>query len=208
MRLTRRAAVLGAPLALMGCGAKSVWAPDEAIQRVAYRDPGPARLTLLTMINNRTGQGAHSSIMINASQRVIFDPAGSVVHASIPERNDVLFGISPSVADFYIRAHARETFHVVIQDLDVSPEIAEGALQLALNYGPVPQAYCTQATSGILQQLPGFEFIRSTWYPRQLSDQFQTIPGVKARRLYENDDDDKSVAIRAYDEELRLSQSQ
>ena len=61
--------------------------------------------------------------MINGSQRVIFDPAGTVRLSAVPERGDVLYGISPKVADFYARAHARETFHVVIQEIEVSPDI-------------------------------------------------------------------------------------
>lgn len=207
MILTRRAALLGAGLALAGCGgAQSVWATDEAVARAAYWHDGPPMLTLFTMINNRSGQGAHSAIMINASQRVLFDPAGSVSHPSIPERNDVLFGITPRVADFYARAHARETYHVVIQDIPVSAAVAERAMQLALANGAVSQAYCTQATSGLLQRLPGFERIRKTWYPRDLAEQVETLPGVTTRRLYENDGDDKSEAIRAYDAALASGQ--
>lgn len=103
-------------------------ASAEVISSASYRHDGPAALTLYTMINNRSGAGAHSSVMINGSQRVIFDPAGTVRLSAVPERGDVLYGITPQVADFYARAHARETYHVVIQEIDVSPEVAEQAL--------------------------------------------------------------------------------
>ena len=66
--------------------------------------------------------------MINGSQRVIFDPAGTVRLNAVPERGDVLFGITPQVEDFYARAHARETYHVVIQEIDVTPETAESVI--------------------------------------------------------------------------------
>ncbi len=69
------ACVLAATLA--GCATNQPYADDATIAAVAYREPGPATLTLYTMVNNRTGKGGHSSLMINASQRVIFDPAGS-----------------------------------------------------------------------------------------------------------------------------------
>lgn len=84
------------------------------------------------MINNGSGTGAHTSLMINASQRVIFDPAGTVRHARLPEKDDVLFGVTPAIEDFYVRAHARKTHHVVIQTLEVPPDVAELALQKVL----------------------------------------------------------------------------
>ena len=52
---------------LGGCAAERVWAPDEAVARAAYRHDGPPRLTLFTMINNRTGAGAHTSLMVKPS---------------------------------------------------------------------------------------------------------------------------------------------
>lgn len=191
-----------AMLALAACGGGvGDMRPDaslEAISRAAYVHDGPPALTLYTMINNRSGAGAHTSLMINGSQRVIFDPAGTVRLSEVPERDDVLYGITPGVEDFYARAHARETYHVVIQRIEVSPAVAERALQLALRAGPVASAQCTLSTSGLLRQLPGFESIGSTWYPKNLMEQFGQLPGVTTTRLFENDDDDKAVAIAAY----------
>lgn len=202
------AACLGLAL-LAGCGAT----PDRSrqddlarVQRAAYRHDGPPALTLYTMINNRTGAGAHSSLMINGSQRVIFDPAGSVQHPAIAERGDVLYGITPRIEDFYARAHARETFHVVIQRIEVDAATAEKALQLAVNNGAVSQAFCAQATGQLLRQLPGFESIRPTFFPKGLSEQFATLPGVTTRTLREDDSDDKSEAIARFDAEQRARQ--
>ena len=44
---------------MAGCAAESVWAPDEAVSRAAYRHDGPPRLTLFTMLNNHSDAGAH-----------------------------------------------------------------------------------------------------------------------------------------------------
>ena len=159
------------------------------------------------MISNETGAGGHTSLMINGSQRVIFDPSGSFHHESIPERNDVLYGITPQVADVYTRYHARETWHVVVQEIDVSPQVAEMALRLAQDYGAVPNAFCAHSTSGILRQLPGFTSLRQGMYPVKLAEQFRRIPGVRERTLHEYDSDDNSRALEDWDPE-RFAQSQ
>ena len=109
-------ACLLVPALLAGCGAEPVWAPDEAVTRAAYRDTeNPPSITLFTVLNNRSGEGAHSALMINASQRVIFDPAGTWWHRTAPERNDLHYGITPTMLKFYIDYHARETYHVDVQ---------------------------------------------------------------------------------------------
>ena len=101
-------------IALLGCGPKISKMSDLALQNAAYRHAGPTTLSLMTMVINGSGTGAHTSLMINASQRVIFDPAGTVRHARLPQKADVLFGVTPAIEDFYIRAHARKTHYVVI----------------------------------------------------------------------------------------------
>lgn len=193
--------LLAGLVGLAGCAADPVWAPDEDIRQVQYRDPGPPRLTLFTMVSNDTGAGGHTSLMINASQRVIFDPSGSFHHPLVPERNDVLFGITPKIADIYTRYHARQTWHVIIQELDVTPEVAETALQLVEQNGAVPNAYCASATSHILHRLPGLESIRPGMFPVKLAKQFRKIPGVRESVLHEYDDDDNSKLLEQWDAE-------
>ena len=93
--MKRRTFVLSAPLVLAACGGvtrEEILAPQSAIDRVAYVHPGPKRLTLMTMKNTGSDNGAHTGLMINASQRVLWDPAGTFGHSTIPERNDVHFG--------------------------------------------------------------------------------------------------------------------
>lgn len=178
-------------LGLAGCAtSRGPQATESQIAAVSYRDAGPATLTLYTMINNRTGGGAHTSLMINARERIIFDPAGSFRADIVPERNDVLYGITPAVEQAYRASHARSTHHVIVQEIEVTPQQAEIAYQLAKQAGPVPGAFCASATSQLLQQVPGFEGIKSGLQPTNLSDQFEQMPGVKTERYYENDDAD------------------
>nr|WP_239030005.1 hypothetical protein [Nereida sp. MMG025] len=186
-------------LALLGCGqGDAVWAPDELVAQKAYVHNGPSALTLFTVINNRSGSGAHTALMVNGSQRVLFDPAGSFAHETIPERNDVIFGVTPTIKRLYVGAHARITFHVVEQTIDVSPEVAEAALRLVMANGAVPKAACAQSTSAILRQLPGFEGIRPTPFPKNLMNQFADLEGVKTEKFFEDDDGDKGVALANY----------
>ncbi|WP_052265302.1 hypothetical protein [Ruegeria sp. ANG-R] len=170
--------------------------PSEIVAR-SYRDPGPSTLTLYTMINTRTGSGAHTSLMISGSERVIFDPAGSFRADVVPIRNDVLYGITPNVERAYRSSHARETHYARIQTIEVTPQQAEIALQLAKQMGPVAGAFCANSTSQLLQQVPGFGQISTTFYPVKLSDEFGQIPGVVTTEYRESDSADLQQGLAA-----------
>ena len=162
-RPSRRAVLLGlplVPLALQGCAAPSVWASDEAVAQAYAPVTGETALTLFTMKNSGSDNGAHTALMIEADQRVIFDPAGSFETAALPERNDLIYGVTEQVAEVYVSFHARDDYYVVAQRVAVPPETAQAALALAQQAGPVPRTRCTIATGRLLQQLPGFEGIR------------------------------------------------
>ncbi|CUH76044.1 hypothetical protein TRM7557_00685 [Tritonibacter multivorans] len=194
----------GLLLVLAGC-ASSPQKPNAdaaTLAQAAYRDPGAPSMMLITMVNNRTGKGGHTSLMVNASQRVIFDPAGSFKADVVPEYNDVLYGITPAVFKAYRGSHARETFHVVTQEVALTPAQAERAFQLVTSNGRVPGAYCANATSGIMAQIPGFESIDRTFFPVRLQEQFGTLPGVITQRYYENDSEDLQVGIAANNAQL------
>ena len=191
-RLTRRAFLAGAPLALAGCAAEPVWAPDAQVARAAYQHPGPPMLTLFTTRNVGSGSGAHSGLMVNAHERVLFDPAGTFGAPSLPERNDVIFGMTPRVVEYYTGYHARTSYYVVEQQLEVTPAVAAQAYQLVTNYGAVPKAGCARATTRVLQQLPGLEGMRVSWFPDKLEDQFARLPGVITIEHRETDADDRS----------------
>ncbi|WP_170385676.1 hypothetical protein [Ruegeria atlantica] len=174
-----------------GCtGSQRPQADQSEIVSRSYRDPGPSTLTLYTMISTRTGSGAHTSLMISGSERVIFDPAGSFRADVVPIKDDVLYGITPNVERAYRSSHARETHYARIQTIEVTPQQAEIALQLAKQSGPVAGAFCANSTAQLLQQVPGFEQIQTTFYPVKLSDQFGQLPGVQTAEYRENDNAD------------------
>lgn len=174
---------------LSACAAESVYAPQEAVTAARYVASPPTSITLYTVINNRSGAGAHSGLLINASQQVMFDPAGSWKHPRVPERNDVHYGITPRIVNFYIDYHARETFRVIEQTVVVSPGVAELIKQRAEAYGAVPKAQCSTSISAILKGVPGFEGLGSTWYPKKLSDSFGKLPGVTSRTITDDSAD-------------------
>ena len=186
---------LVALLFLAACGAESKWASDEFVAAKRYVHDGPPTLTLFTVLSTRSGSGAHLGLMINGSQRVLFDPAGTFQHPNIPERNDVHYGITPAVVDFYIDYHARVTYDVVRQDIVVSPEVAELAIRLVESYGAVPKAYCTKSITDILRQLPGFESIPSSFYPRKAMEAFGRLPGVTTQTFSDNDPEENGYIL-------------
>jgi hypothetical protein len=176
-------------LGLAACGAKSTWAPEEQVQAARFVAGPPTYITLYTVVNKSSGSGAHSAILVNASERVIFDPAGSWSHPRVPERNDVHFGMTDKAIAFYIDYHARKTYDVVEQRIEVSPEVAELVLRRVKDYGAVPKSQCTVATSSVLSEVPGFETLPSTWFPKPLSKAFGDLPGVTTRIITDDDDD-------------------
>lgn len=193
-----KALALSALLALGACStAEPVWAPDEAVASARFVAPGPKTVTLFTVVNNRSGQGAHSGLLINGSERVMFDPAGTWHHPSVPERNDVHFGITDRLVDFYIDYHARETFRVIEQTVTVSPEVADLVIARAKAYGAVPKAQCANSVSSILRGVPGFESIPASWFPNKLSEGFGRLPGVTTQ-VFTDDDapDNHGVLLR------------
>jgi hypothetical protein len=194
IKMHRRAFLAGAPLVLAACSGQSVWAPDDVVNNAIYRSEEPTSLTLFTTKNLGSENGAHTSLLVNGSQRVLFDPAGSFTHPVIPERNDVLFGMTDDLKNYYIDFHSRKGYFLVAQKVFVSPELAEMALRTVMQYGAVSKTGCTRATSSILQQLPGFEGIGKTWFPNKLEDDFAEIPGVMTPEFHE---DPAIIAARA-----------
>lgn len=187
---TRFALALTVVAGLSACAEKAPYAPEEAVRAAAFVAEGPPSVTLFTVINNRSGGGAHSGLMINGSQRVMFDPAGSWYHPNLPERNDVHFGVNDKMIAFYVDYHARETFRVVEQTVQVSPEVAQQVMNNALAYGAVPPAQCTRSLSAVLNGVPGFESLNGTWFPKRLMEQFAELPGVVEKVTTDADADD------------------
>jgi hypothetical protein len=192
--MLRPVLALVALLALAGCGAEPVWAPESAVTQARYVHPGPSTVTLYTVLNNRSNEGAHSGLMINGSERIMFDPAGSWYHSSLPERNDVHFGVTPRMEAFYLDYHARETFRVLVQTVEVTPEQADLMIARAKAYGAVPKASCTRSIASVMRGVPGFESLPQTWFPKTLSNAFAELPGVSSE-IVTDDDADKNHGV-------------
>lgn len=199
-RILRLLAVLVAALSLAACGAQPKWAPQDQVDAARFVAGPPTYITLYTVVNTRTGSGAHSAILVNASERVIFDPAGTWYHPKLPERNDVHFGMTDKAVAFYLDYHTRITYNTIEQTIYVSPEVAELVLERVKAYGAVPKAMCTQATSSVLRGVPGFESLPQTFYPKKLSEAFGRLPGVTTRVVTDDDaDDNHGVLMRQRD---------
>lgn len=193
-------------MTLVACGsAEPKWASDEAVAQARYVHGGPTSITLFTVTSTRNGSGAHSGLMINGAERLIFDPAGTWQHPRLPERNDVHFGMTPRMVSFYIDYHARETYDVWEQTLLVSPETAALITQKVKAYGAVPKAQCSKSISAILTSVPGFENLPKTWYPRQFMDAFAKMPGVTTIKHTDDDADNNHGVLMVQAGDPRLN---
>ncbi|ATX65901.1 hypothetical protein [Roseinatronobacter bogoriensis] len=194
-RLTIGVFVLCSLFLLSAC-AQQVWATDEAVQAARHNHGGAPELTLVTIMNYGSGRGDHTALFINGSERVVFDPAGSWSLATIPERNDVHFGMTYAAGASFYASHVRPSHYAVVQRLVVSPEVAEQAMALALQAGPVPPARCASATAALLRQLPGFGGIRTTFFPNVLMQNFAQIEGVQTFELHHDAPDYQTDLMR------------
>ncbi|MBU3029634.1 hypothetical protein [Paracoccus marinaquae] len=185
----KRRVFLAAPLPalLAACGADNIWASDEAVRSARFVLDQPPSITLFTVIGIPRGQGGHSALMLNGSQRVIYDPAGSWKHPWIPERHDVLYGITDNYRRFYIDYHARSTYWVAEDRVPVSREVADLAIRRAEANGAANKSFCAVETGTILRGLPGFERAPTGFSPIRLRDWFLTLPGVVSQRHMDGD---------------------
>ena len=174
MKLLRYTALLLTAIFLTACGygTKDQFASKTHIEKYTYASKEAPSLTLLTMISNKTGAGGHSSLLINGSQTVMYDPAGRWRHSQVPERHDLLYGVNPQVMKFYKSFHARKTHHVVSQKIYVTPEVAEMAIAAARQQGRAKDATCAINTIAILHQLPGFQNLKTTYFPGKNDETF------------------------------------
>lgn len=177
--MNRRAVLVGLPLLVGACSRnEAVWAPDDAVSRYRFRSEGPPSLALITVRGEETGNGVHTALLITASERVLFDPAGGWTDPEIPERHDVLYGLTPAALERYLSYQASGGYYYVRQEKAVAPEVAQAALARAKESGPVFTAMCTIAVANLLRPLPGFEAIRPALLPETLQRQVARLPGV------------------------------
>lgn len=183
---------LVALLGLTACGADQRFDPQPQVDAARFVEGPPTYITLYTGVNDRNGSGAHSALLVNASERVLFDPAGTFEHPRAPIQHDVHFGITDSILasflDYHARDSATEKFHVIERTLVVPAGTAELILARIKANGAVPKAQCAQSISAILRDIPGFEELPSTMFPIALGEAFAEIPGVTSRKVTEEND--------------------
>jgi hypothetical protein len=114
--------------------------------------------------------------------------------------------MTPQLYDFYIDYHARETYHVVSQELDVTQLQAAMMIEAAEAHGAVSPALCSAAVSSVLAQTPGFETIRRRLLPTRVMSMFGEIPGVRETRIYDDDSDDNYELLNAQANAARVAQ--
>ena len=182
-------------VALSGCG-QSIWASDAEVQAARYANGGAPELTLVTIMNYATRRGDHTALFINGRERVVFDPAGSWYLDTIPERNDVHFGMTPEAGASFFVSHVRPSHYAVVQRLEVAPDVADQAMALALQAGPVGPARCAAVTSRLLRDLPGLEPVGTTFFPHVLMRSFAELPGVQTYELHHDDPEIEAEMLR------------
>ena len=168
---------------LLACTAEHKWASDADVARARYVDSNPPSITLFTSINTRTKSGAHAGLMINGTERVLYDPAGSWSHPTAPEREEMIYGMTPTMLSFYVDYQGTAPFQLIQQTIFVTPETAELVKQAAIAYGAANKAECTKAIGAVLRSVPGFESLPTTWFPKAMSRGFGALPGVMTRTV-------------------------
>ncbi|MEM8592582.1 MAG: hypothetical protein AAGF13_08655 [Pseudomonadota bacterium] len=191
--MDRRAFLLGAPALLAACTTKeTVFATQGVVDAAFVHNNGPTRIEVFSSFTVGSNTGAHTALLIQADQNVVFDPAGTFSHSRLPERHDVIYGMSESARKVFIDYHTRETYWTTLQSIEVSPETAQFCLRQAEQAGPVPDAMCTRSITTILAEAPAMPVdVRVTWFPRNLHDQLLDQPAVIRQEFRQNDDADK-----------------
>ncbi len=174
-------------LLLVACTKDHIWASDAEVAQAHYVASGPTSITLFTSINTRTHSGAHAGLMINGSERVLYDPAGSWTNPAAPERHDLHYGMTPTMLADYVDYQGSGVFQLTEQTLDVSPAVAAAITKAAMAYGSANKAECTEAIATILRPVPGFQSLPMTWFPKKMSAAFAALPGVQTQVKTSND---------------------
>jgi hypothetical protein len=177
---------LAAVLMLAGCEFYTPANPDE-IARARYVSTEPPSITLMSMVNARSGKSAHVGLLINGSEQVLFDPAGTFTHPELPRAGDVHYGMTPRFVDYYERYHARFDYYVEAQEVPVSAEEAEQILANARARGKSMKMTCALAMADVLRPVPRFADAPSSIQPEALRAYFASLPGVETRFIRDAD---------------------
>lgn len=171
---------------LAGCESYEPARPED-IARARYVSPEPASITLYSMVNARSGRSAHSALLINGSERALYDPAGTFTHPELPRAGDIHYGMTPRFVDYYERYHARFSHFVQAQTVEVSRETADLVLANAQAEGKTLKMHCGLAVAAVLRPVSPFSDVRSSYFPEGARKDFARIPGVVDSYVYEVD---------------------
>ena len=169
-----------------GCAESVLDSPAE-VAAARYVSGAAPYVSLVTMVNVSNDKGAHSAILVNGSQVALYDPAGTFQLDQVPERNDVLYGITPRIQEAYEWYHARDTTYVVEQKVRVTRELADRVIARMEAEGPSAKLHCGIHAGNVLGDFPEFGGVPSSYYPSDLMEAFAALPGVSTRRVYQND---------------------
>ena len=175
-----------AAFALAGCEVYTPATPD-AILAARYESPEPPSVTLMSMVNGSSGRSEHAALLINGSQRVLYDPAGTFTHPDLPRAGDVHYGMTPRFVDYYERYHARFGYFVEVDEVPVSRAAADRLIANAQAEGQQMKMMCGFAAADVLRPVPPFEGVTKSLWPEGLRKDFKRMPGVTTSYVYEND---------------------
>jgi len=182
----RALAALFLALSVSACAVEVGSSPAEVAAARHISDDAPY-VSLVTMVNSRTDRAAHTALIINASERVIYDPAGTFQHEDLVERGDIHYGATDRMVSYYKRYHARFSHYVHEQRLYVAPNVAETVLRRTQAQGPSPKMMCNIHTTQILNDVQVLGAFQSSIFPQELREQFGRIPGVQDSYTREDD---------------------
>jgi hypothetical protein len=181
-----RAFAAAAALLMAGCEMYRPASPEE-VARARYVSPEPPSVTLLSMVDTASGRSAHSALLINGSQQVLYDPAGTFSHPEVPRRGDIHYGMTPRYVDYYERYHARYDHYVQAQKVDISRASADRLIANAQAEGKALKTHCALAVADVLEPVPPFQEVRHSFFPEAVREDFARIAGVETRYVYETD---------------------
>ena len=187
MRALTSAVLLGLSLFITGCASNSGTAPAEEISAAQFSNPAPASVALITMVNSNSEFGEHSALLINGSQQIIYDPAGTFRHSELPRRDDVVYGITPRFASYYNSYHARFGYYVKVQTLEISREQADAMIVASQARGHVGKLFCASAVSDVLNDFPQFSHIPVTFFPGAIMKRVAQNEAVDTLIIREDD---------------------
>ena len=175
-----------AATALAGC---EIYEPASypEIEAARYVSPEPPSVTLMSMVNTRSGRSEHAGLLINGSQQVLYDPAGTFTHPGLPRSGYVHYGMTRRYVDYYERYHARFDYFVEAQKVPVTKAEADQLIANAQAIGQSLKMTCGLDVADVLQPVPPFTGVRKSFFPQALREDFQRLPGVQDSYVYERD---------------------